>query len=151
MIELTWSRPDLELGGKLKEVGEPEQPQEVGLVHRDVAILPGELLQQLLHQLAVAVVQEVHGELLQQLGDVLVGGDVVDHRLHPHPVLPTLLQQLLTMLLLLVIWAQFRSNLCPWLDRVRPRRLLVFVHITGRRYVLLIQNLLGNVPKVAVN
>ena len=94
---------DLELGGELKEVG--EQPQEVGLVHRDVAVLPGELLQQLLHQLAVAVVQEVHGELLQQLGDVLVGGDVVDHRLHPHPVLSTLLQQLLTVLLLLVVRA----------------------------------------------
>ena len=59
-------KPDLELGGELKEVF--EQPQEVGLVHRDVAILLGELLQQLLQQLVVAVVlQEVQGELLRKL------------------------------------------------------------------------------------
>ena len=110
---------DLQLGGELEEVG--EQPQEVGLVHRDVAILLGELLQQLLHQLAVAVVQEVHGELLQQLGDVLVGGDVVDHRLHPHPVLFAPLQQLQPPSLLLLRGTLVVGILLgPGLDGVDP-------------------------------
>merc|ERR1719237_1232667 len=140
---------DLKLGGKLEEVG--EQPEEVGLVHRDVTVLPRELLEQLFHELAVAVVQEVHCELLQKLRDVLVGGDVVDHGLHPHPVFPALLQQLLTMLLLLVVGAKLWSDLSPRLNRIRPERLLVFVFVAGGRYVLLVQDLLRDVSKVTVH
>merc|ERR1719234_2000636 len=142
-------QPDLKLRGKLEEVG--EQPEEVGLVHGDVAILTRELLQELLNQFAVAVVQKVHRELLQKLGDVLVGGDVVHHGLHPHSVFPTLLQKLLTMLLLFVIRAQLRGDLSPWLNRICPQRLLVFIFVAGGRYVLLVQDLLRHVSKVTVN
>ena len=60
---------------------------------------------------------------------------MADHRLHPHPVLPTFLQQLLTMLLLLVVRTQLGGDLSPWLNWIRSERLLVFIFIAGGRDV----------------
>ena len=70
---------DLELRGELQKVS--DEPEEVGLVHLKVRVLQ-QLLAQGLDEGGVALEEEVHRELLEQVGDVLLGGDVVDEGLH---------------------------------------------------------------------
>ena len=53
----------------------------MGLVHLKVRVLQ-QLLAQGLDEGGVALEEEVHRELLEQVGDVLLGGDVVDEGLH---------------------------------------------------------------------
>ena len=70
---------EFELRCELEEVR--DEPEEVGRVDLDVDVRE-ELAVEVLHQDTVTFEEEVHRELLEDVGDVLVGREVVEQPFH---------------------------------------------------------------------